>query len=278
MSREHEKNEQGSCSKCGSPSYTGSHTTDCPANKKIDDPQYEEKMTASRDQAQEEWEDRAKERNSYRDIWKKIFGVDKTGAMDIATEQAMEMDEEIEKLMQEREAKSVSEAVEIAARQKEFQPKSKEKIKKEEFLRPFVLQLGNVIENNDFSKAGAIISEVRFIKGVDDETRQVFKEIIKPIIDQKIIELIQSKDGENFVKAFLSFEELVKIEDLGTSKEELRVPEIFNAAKGDIIRDFEISGVDSFVSKRDRMVEAGIVTEEEVENWPEIIELRKKVK
>ena len=278
MSREHEKNEQGACPSCGSPSYTGSHTPDCPANKKIDDPQYEEKIIASRDQAQEEWEDRAKERNSYRKTWKKIFGVDKTGAMDIATEQAMEMDEEIEKLMQEREAKSVSEAVEIAARQKEFQPKSKEKIKKEEFLRPFVLQLGNVIENNDFSKAGAIISEVRFIKGVDDETRQVFKEIIKPIIDQKIIELIQSKDGENFVKAFLSFEELVKIEDLGTSKEELRVPEIFNAAKGDIIRDFEISGVDSFVSKRDRMVEAGIVTEEEVENWPEIIELRKKVK
>src|SRR3989344_311047 len=177
MSREQEKNEQGVCASCGSPSYAG-HTTDCPANKKSDNPQYEEKITASRDQAQKEWEDRAKERNSYRKLWKKIFGVDKTGAMDIAAEQAMEMDEEIERLMQEGEAKSVSEAVEIAARQKEFQPKSKDKIEKEEFLRPFVLQLGNVIENNDFSKAGAIISEVQFVKGVDDETRKAFKEIV----------------------------------------------------------------------------------------------------
>ena len=33
MSRENEKNEQGACPSCGSPSYTGSHTPDCPASK-----------------------------------------------------------------------------------------------------------------------------------------------------------------------------------------------------------------------------------------------------
>lgn len=37
MSREHEQNEQESCASCGSPSHTGSHTPDCPANNQTDE-------------------------------------------------------------------------------------------------------------------------------------------------------------------------------------------------------------------------------------------------
>lgn len=46
---EHEKNEQGACPSCGSPSHAG-HTADCPANKQID------KIRLSSDQAEAESE------------------------------------------------------------------------------------------------------------------------------------------------------------------------------------------------------------------------------
>lgn len=301
---EHEISEQGFCQECKSPSYAG-HTPGCPANAGFNKQQHEEKMTASRDSAQKEWKDRAREQNSYRTLWKKIFGIEKTGAMDIAMEEAMKMDKKIEWMMQEGKAKSISEAVEIASQQNEFEPKTKDKTEKEEFLRPFILEIGKFIESNHFSVASMIEYDVGCLKGVDDEMRQMLKEVISPLIDKKIIECIKSKDGKSFLEAFMTYkhEKIDKIKkdnninELGLSEEELRAPEIVNAVKERLIDSFERFcimripnrrmlefivedkkqfGIDNFVIFRDEMVKTGIVSKEEI-NGLEKIKNRAKI-
>lgn len=286
---EHEPNEQGSCSKCGSPSHTGGHTPGCPANVLTDEEKRqlvirqiksENKIEDSRNESQDQWEMRADARNDYRSLWKKIFGMDKTEAMDIAVEEALKMDEAIEDLLKEGKAKDIEEAIEIVDQQREFQPKKKDKIEKEEYFRPDILQFGNALEENDFNKAVMLIHKVESIKGADGEVQKALREIISPLIDKKIAELVKNKDGESFVEAFINLSRLkdINVKDLGLSEEEFRSPEILNAAKGYLVNELKTYGVDHFVHNRDKMVEAGIATEEEVESWPEIIELKKKAK
>lgn len=157
---------------------------------------------SNREQFEQELDIRAKERDRYRTIWQKILGQKKTSGMDIAVEEALRMDAEIETMMQKGRVASTTEAVEAIEKEGKFGLKGQERIGKEEWSRFRTLQFGGALGKNDFGKASEIIYQAKWEKKVDGENRQILKETIAPLITQKVTELIQVKDGRNFVRAF----------------------------------------------------------------------------
>jgi hypothetical protein len=230
----------------------------------------------TRKKFEKEWEIRAKERNRYRTIWQKIFGREKTTAMDIAIEEALRMDAEIEALMREGKVASTTEAIEVIEKEGKFGLKGKERISKEEWARFRALQFAGALEKNDFGKAKEIVYRAGLEKGIDDESRQILKETIAPLITQKIIELVQAKDGRNFVRAFYELGNLHPITAEGLSQENLQSPEIQGAIKESLILWMRVNP-EYFAEYRDKWVNAGFVkNKEELNTLREIQQIAKE--
>ncbi|PIT89525.1 hypothetical protein COU23_03410, partial [Candidatus Kuenenbacteria bacterium CG10_big_fil_rev_8_21_14_0_10_36_11] len=230
----------------------------------------------TREQFEQERDIRAEERSRYRTIWQKILGREKIGEMDIAVEEALRMDAEIETMMQEGKVASTTEAVEVIEKEGKFGLKGQERIGKEEWARFRTLQFGGALEKNDFGKASEIVYQAGQEKKVDDENRQILKETIAPLITQKIAELIQAKDGRNFVRAFYELGCLQPITAEGLSQENLQSPEIQGAIKENLI-SWMRTDPEYFAKYRDKWANTGFVENKEALNTlPEIQQIAKE--
>ena len=233
-------------------------------------------QTQTRERFEQEREIRAKERNRYRTIWQKIFGREKTTAMDIAIEEALRMDAEIETLMREGKVASTTEAVEVIEKEGKFRLRGKERIGKEEWARFRALQFAGALEKNDFGKANEIVYQARWEKKVNDESRQILQETIAPLITQKVAELVQAKDGRNFVHAFYTLSNLKPITAEGLPQENLQSPEIQGAIKESLIFWMRVNP-EYFAEYRDKWANAGFVENKEALNTlPEIQQIAKE--
>ena len=233
-----------------------------------------EQINQTRGEVEEEQEFRAKERNSYRTIWQKIFGRERTGEMDIAVEEALLMDAEIEKQLREGKAASTTEAVENIEKEGQFGLKGKERISKEEWARLRALQFAGALEKNDFRKASDILYRVELEKEIDTNTRLILKEAIAPLVIKKITELVQDRDGENFVRAFDEFNRLQLITAESLPAEALRSPEIQGAIKKHLISWMDYDP-NVFAKRRDEWEKAGIIDAKAMNQLPEIQKLAK---
>jgi hypothetical protein len=230
-------------------------------------------ISQTREQFKKEREFRAKERNRYRTIWQKIFGLGKTTEMDIAIEEALRMDAEIETLMREGKVASTTEAVELIEKEGKFGLKGKERISKEEWARFRALQFAGALEKNDLGKASEIVYRARQEK-VDDESRQILEETIAPLIIQKVAELVQNRDGKNFVRAFYELSRLHPITAEGLSQKDLQSPEIQGAIKEDLIKRASIGPL-TYSEMRDKLANGGFIDAKEVNQLPEVQEIIK---
>ena len=230
----------------------------------------------TREQFEQERDIRAEERSRYRTIWQKILGREKIGEMDIAVEEALRMDAEIETMMQEGKVASTTEAVEVIEKEGKFGLKGQERIGKEEWARFRTLQFGGALEENDFGKASEIVYQAGQEKKVDDENRQILEETIAPLITQKVAELIQAKDGRNFVRAFYELGRLQPITAEGLSQENLQSPEIQGAIKENLI-SWMRTDPEYFAKYRDKWANNGFVENKEALNTlPEIQQIAKE--
>ena len=196
--------------------------------------------------------------------------------MDIAVEEALRMDAEIETMMQEGKVASTTEAVEVIEKEGKFGLKGQERIGKEEWARFRTLQFGGALEKNDFGKASEIVYRAGQEKKVDDENRQILKETIAPLITQKVAELAKSRDGRNFVRAFYELGRLQPITAEGLSQEDLQSPEIQNSIKENLI-SWMRTNPEYFSEYRDKWANAGFVENKEVLNTlPEIQQIAKE--
>jgi len=228
----------------------------------------------TREQFEQERDIRAKERNRYRTIWQKILGREKTGEMDIAVEEALRMDAEIETMMQEGKVASTTEAVEVIEKEGNFGLMGQERIGKEEWARFRTLQFGGALEENDFGKASEIVYQAGQEKKVDDENRQILEETIAPLITQKVAELIQAKDGRNFVRAFYELGRLQPITAEGLSQENLQSPEIQGAIKENLI-SWMRTDPEYFAKYRNKWEQAGIINGSEMNMLQEVQNIAK---
>jgi len=225
-------------------------------------------LSQTREQFKEERDIKAEERNGYRTIWQKIWGLEETSGMDIAVEEALRMDAEIETLMRQRKVATTAEAVVVIEKEGKFGLKGEERIGKEEWARFRTLQFGGALKENDFGKASEIVYRAQQEK-VDDETRQILEETIAPLITQKVAELVKAKDGRNFVRAFYEFGRLQPITAEGLSQEGLRSPEIQDAIKENII-SWMRTDPEYFTKYLDKWAQAGIIDAKALSNLPEI--------
>jgi uncharacterized protein YifN (PemK superfamily) len=229
-----------------------------------------EQIDLSRNKTAKEHETRAEERNNYRTLWQKITGQEKSSEMDMAIEEALRMDEEINNQLLDGKAKSTTEAIENIKKEKKFAFKGKETIGKEELVRFRTLYFAGALEKNNFTKAYEIVQQVQKDDKMDDESRKILKETMAPLITKKIVELAQGRDGENFVEAFHTFGKLQSITTEGVSREDLQSPEIQNAIKKDIVENSH--SPQAFIVTRDNWVKAGVIDAEAANKLEEVRE------
>jgi hypothetical protein len=219
---------------------------------------------------------RAKYRNKYRTIWQKIFGKEKTTTMDIAMEEALAMNEAIEKVVKE-DKKTYQEALEIVSQYPEFQLKGKERIKREEYVRAKILQIGKFLLENNFQKAFSILSNEKSKKGIDREVLEIIDSFIVPLIKNHISELIKKKNWKNFVKLIHYFASYIKKEDL-----RLEVPKP-SKIRGEIIQhivscfcnsDYELKNFETELEKFNNL---GLLEKDEIIKLPEIKRYAKEI-
>lgn len=226
-------------------------------------------INESREQFDEEHNLRAEERNRYRTIWQKMFGLEKTTGMDTAMEEALKMDAAIEEELKEGRAETIDEALKNVDQMPNFQLKGEGRIQKEEYAGAKALQVGRAITNNEFHEAVSIWNKEHFRSGVDDETKQFMSEHIVTLIKNHTAELARSKDGTNFVSSIYWFGSHFKAEDL--PQDEVKSPEITGA-----VRDHAVSWLKTFhheggVGKEwKKFSRLGLLNEEEIVQDPEV--------
>ncbi len=233
-------------------------------------------QVVSRERTMEEHEFRAKRRDTYRTVWQKILGREKTSAMDVAIEDALRMDAEIEKKLRKGKVASITEAIEAIEKEGKFALERKEKISKEDWAWFRALQFGGSLEENNFEKATGIIYQAQQEKKINNKTKLDLKKIIAPLVTKKIAELIQKKDGKNFVRAFYELSRLWLITPEGLPKENLQSPEIQEVIKESLIYSMKTSP-EYFARRRDKWANSGFIKNKETINTlPEIQQIVKE--
>ncbi|OGM05261.1 hypothetical protein A2125_01370 [Candidatus Woesebacteria bacterium GWB1_43_5] len=224
----------------------------------------------TREQFEQERDFRADERTSYRTIWQKMFGREKTTAMDVAMEEALKMDAAIEKELKEGRAETIEEALDNIDKLPEFQLKGTERVEKEEYGRAKTLQVGKAIANNEFYKAVSILHKEQSRKGIDKETAQIMDERTTTLVKEHVANLAQAKDGKNFVNSIYWFASRLESGDLPA--EAVRSPEIAGAIREHAIswfRSFYNEPV-NFAKELEKFSRLGLLNKEEVAQAPEI--------
>lgn len=232
-----------------------------------------EQTNQTRERFEEERDIRAKERNKYRTLGQKIFLKDKVSEIDMAIEQAMKMDEEAKKLIDSGEVTVFPDAIEILNGKDEFALKGKDLIKKEEYIRPKVLQFIRHLDKNEFLEAfGVSIITSDRIRG-DRDTLRIRNEAIKPLINQKLSEIITNKNGKNLVEAFHYFSimrDSINREDIAQIPDDLlKSPEIVEEVKGSLIHWMK-DNPSAYAHWRDKWSSLGVIDANEMNNSPEI--------
>lgn len=219
---------------------------------------------------------RTEERNSYRTVWQKMFGREKTSAMDVAIEEALRMDIAIEKELKEGRAETIEDALNNVDQLPEFQLKGTERVEKEEYGKAKTLQVGKAITKNEFYKAVSILHKEQSRKGVDKETAQIMDERTTALVKEHTANLAQAKDGKNFVSAIYWFASRLESGDLPA--EAVKSPEIAGA-----IREHAISWFHSFYNEPanfakelEKFSQLGLLNKEEVVQTPEIQQFAKE--
>lgn len=233
-----------------------------------------EQINQSRGKFEQEQDVRAEERNKYRTLGQKIFLKDRVSGMDMAIEQAMKMDEEAKKLISSGEATIFTDAIEILNGKDEFALKGKDLIKKEEYIRPKILQFIKHLDKNEFLEAFgvSIVTSNRF-RG-DRDTLRIRNEAIKPLINQKLSELITNKDGKNLIEAFHYFSIIMKgrinRENIAQIPDDLlKSPEIVEEVKKSLIHWMK-DNPSTYALWRDKWSSIGVIDANGMNNSPEI--------
>jgi len=235
-----------------------------------------EQIIVSRQETKEEQEIRAENRNKYRAVWQKMFGVGKTTDMDVAMEEALKMDSTIDKEIKEGRADTIEDALNNVDQLPEFQLKGTERIDKEEYARAKTLQVGKAIVNNEFNKVFHILFKEQFREGLDEETMQVIDEHTTALVKEHVANLAQEKDGENFVDAIYWFASRLKSGDLPV--EAVKSPEIQSVIREHIISWFStfFGSPETFVGELEKFSQLGLLNKEEIIQSPEIQKLAKE--
>jgi len=234
----------------------------------------EARDVVSREANIEEQKIRAKERNKNRPFLDKVFDIDKTNKMDIAMEEAEEMDSEIKKT---REANSTTEAVEIINKEGKFGLKGKEKIAKEELANAITLKLQDELNKNNYYKLENMVNDykVHVRKDLDNETEKSIIDKISSIMFNRVLELAGEGDFQNFME---TFEPLIRVK---SSKIEpmpkylVKTNEIQSAVKNRLVEILKKGRLSYFSKMTFYLEKAGIVDAKEAASWPEVKEVAK---
>jgi hypothetical protein len=206
------------------------------------------------------------ERNKYRTTWQKLFGDKKEESVNLAAEEALEMDAQIERLLKEGKVRSSEEAIESIGEEEQHLLHGID-IGGKNYIKLRTLYFARALEDNRFDKARIAAYWSTHERGL--------RKAIAPLIAEKAAELVHNKDAENLYRAFRTYglSEHLNIEDL--PMEDLKHPEIQGALKRALV-DMLRGNVEYFVQERDKYARAGIVDAEEINRLPEIQELAKQ--
>jgi len=238
-----------------------------------------EQISQTREKFEDEQKIRAKERNKYRTLGQKLFLKDKFSGIDMAVEEAIKMDDEAKKLINSGEAATFADAIEILNGTEEFALKGKDLIKKEEYIRPKILQFSKYLDDNEFLKAfGASIIDSPRLRG-DRDVLRLRNEALAPLINQKLSELIINKDGKNLVEAhhfFTIIKSKINREDIAEIPDNLlKSPEIINEVKKSLVSWMQ-NNPSSYAHWRDKWSALGIIDPDKMNNSPEIQKILKE--
>lgn len=227
-----------------------------------------------RQQFQEEQADRAGERNKYRTLSEKMFGKGKVTNIDMAMEEAIQMDSLIDQEVQK--GSSMPDAVKAVTHLPEFQLKGLRLIKQEEFVRAKALQFGHALEENKFLKA-KVLRELPLLE-VDDQTQEMYKQAVSDAVHGRAKDLAMQKDGGSFIKLVHGFRGDMTQEGIKQIPQEaLHAPEIQGHIQKELIAslNYHSATVEKFGRDRDRYASLGIVNAAEINKLPEIQKLAK---
>jgi len=176
-----------------------------------------EKINLASEQSGRENEIRAKERNKYRTLGEKLFNKNEYTGIDIAEEEAMKMNEESDKLVNDGEAANYTEAIKKLNDREDpafAALKGEELIKKEEYARIQGLRIAKKLDEGDIDKARDIFTGNFFRKGYDEETQILTENYVIPFAKEKIINDINQGNGDEVVKMINNFSDYLRNLDI----------------------------------------------------------------
>ncbi len=246
-----------------------------------------ENIDPTREQFDEQNKIRAKERNKHRSLGQKLLGKDKVAGVDMAEEQAREMNTAAEQLVEQGEIATVPEAIEKVNSTEEFSLKGGERIQKEEAARAKVLDAVRAMNEGDYKKARTILLSDNLGNGFDKETQDQIDRTVRPLIKKRIIESIKQKNGDelikilesltNYVQNLKGIVDWVKPEDLkDIPKESLHSPEILEKVRAHLNDDLQRQPT-IFDYAIEKYSQFGFFTKEEITSFPEIKETATKL-
>ncbi len=116
---------------------------------------------------------RAKERNHYLSFWEKHFKNKAVDAGDILYDEAVAMDNKLEAIVKDGEAKNYTEAMSLVSKDKKFANKDEYQIYMEELARAAALKFAQDIQLNNFKEEDYFKS---YVEARDDAETSPFKQ------------------------------------------------------------------------------------------------------
>lgn len=219
---------------------------------------------------QEQAVSRAYQRNRLRPFGDRLFGRNLTTAEDVLHEEALWMNEEVDRLRKEERVVSATQACEVIDELDLFPLKDDERIRNEELARAAALGFDRALKSNNFERARKIFREELY-KRKNRSALSLYVALAGGHTSQKATELVKSKDGHNLTQMFyeLSNDLLLPKTVEGVMRDELRAPEIQDVVKR-IMLSYIPNSPGLFACKRDFWVRLGVFDVAEVNQMPEV--------
>lgn len=222
----------------------------------------------SRNEYEEKQYNFAEEKNKCRTLAQKLFFKNKVSGMDIMIEEALKMDQEMEKLIANGKADTFTEAIQILEKGK------KDTEKQDKYAELSALEIVRNLENGAISKASSIALNRMYGKEAIPEARGDIKKYIAPYVKEKIIYSIKNKNARGLVQLLKNdFGEYIKPEDLKEMPQDvLKSPEIMSEVNKEVISCFDpkeiVDPKGKFEFRIREYTRLGLITYEEAINLP----------
>ena len=215
-----------------------------------------------------------REQEEFRRIIREVIDKEENTEMEVAIEEALKMNEDIEGIFTEGKADSREEACARVFEKKEYQLKGRERIEHEESVRPYFLLIIDALEKDDLELAQGVI------KTVPPDKKNAFgavRDILNSPIEKKGKQYAEEENEDKLVR-LMGVWGLVSnhfdVKNLENVDKELRQSPVFvNAAKRFLANKLEeiinISGgqeIKEYIWVRDNIIRAGVAKAEEIDS------------